>query len=97
ENDDASFPSSAMRCYRNRSCLELRAPCAHCCSARSLSFLLGFLPSTLASAEQVFCIVGPAQNAVARLLHQPQHARHVDAHPIAAPLLHLSADEDRFD
>ena len=35
------------------------------------------------------------QDAVARLLHQLQHARHVDAHQTAAPLLHLPADEDR--
>ena len=53
--------------------------------------------SILASAEQVFWIIGPTQDAVARFLHQPQHARHVDAHQIAAPLLHLSANEDRFD
>src|SRR5215510_10099444 len=49
------------------------------------------------SAEEVHRKARAAQHGVARLGGLAQHARHIDAHQVAAPLLHLAGDEDGID
>ena len=50
-----------------------------------------------ALAQQVHLEAGAAHDRVARLLHQAQHPRCIDAHEIAAPLLDFARDEDGID